>query len=211
MVDCQIHPAGIIMPEILEAFSTIPRERFLPEAMRDIAYSDAEIEILPKRRLIEPMVHAKLIQAATPRPEDVALDVGCANGYSSAILSGMVTTVIALDNDQSCLERASRTWEDLGVCNVVAMQGDLPAGSPEHAPFDIIFLNGAVSGPPEALIAQLAPETGRLVAIIEDEALGTGKAMLFQSLGQNQFSSYTLFDASCAFLPGFSPNPVFKF
>jgi protein-L-isoaspartate(D-aspartate) O-methyltransferase len=210
MVDCQIHPAGILLPGLLESFQTVPREKFVPENLRSIAYTDGDIPLGEGRFLLEPGVHARLIQAAEPKCTDVVLDIGGGSGYAAAIMSPLVTTVVALEDKQKLLTLATRLWDELGVCNVVGLKNKLAEGSPEHAPFDLIFMNGAVAEIPSGLVEQLSPQ-GRLITIVKKPGAVLGQAVIVQNLGEKRFSSYTLFEAGAQYLPGFEPQPTFTF
>lgn len=210
MVDGQIHTAGVVSEGLLKSFSTVPREIFLPEKLRGVAYADEALAMGKGRHLLEPMVHGKLLEAARLRPEDVALDIGVGAGYSSAILSPLVTTVVALDDSKRFLDKAARLWEKLGVCNVVAIERDMTRGTPEHAPFSLIIINGAVSHIPQDLIDQLEPG-GRLLTILNPARGMLGKAVLVEKTTGAHYSVTQLFDAGAPYLPGFEPQSAFVF
>lgn len=210
MVDGQIHTAGVVSAEILNAFETVPRERFVPEAMQNVAYSDEDLQISSGRYLLEPITHAKMVQAVLPRSDDVVLDIGGATGYSAAILSSLVTTVVALESNESFLTRAARLWEEIGAVNVVAMPGDLVLGNAENAPFSLIFMNGAVSEIPRGIVAQLE-KGGRLITIVKKPGAVMGEVTLVKHIGDGDYSAYNLFSAGCPYLPGFAPVIEFEF
>lgn len=210
MVDSQIYTSGVISPALLEAFKTIPRENFVPEALKNVAYKDEEITLGDNRFLLEPMTFSKMLQAVDLKPDDVVLDIGAATGYSSAILSSLVSTVVALEENEDYLVKANSVWSNLDLCNIVAQNGSLTGGYAEKAPFDLILINGAVDHVPQNLLDQLAPN-GRMITIIKEGGQTIGNATLIQNLGENQFSSYNLFNAGCPYLPGFEPKPAFSF
>ena len=210
MADCQIRPSGITMPGLAEAFESVPREKFVPDTLKRIAYTDGDMSVGEGRYLLNPTTQARMIQAVQPKASDVVLDIGGATGYSAAVLSSLVTTVIALEEKQKFIKIADKIWQELGICNVASLSAKLTQGSPEHAPFDLIFLNGAITEIPEKLVAQLG-EGGRLIAIIKQPGEAIGNVTLVQSLGEKRFSSYTLFEAGAHYLPGFEPLPAFSF
>lgn len=210
MVDSQIHTAGVNVDRILRAFETVPRERFVPEHLKQIAYCDDNLPVGGGRFLLNPMVHARMVQALEPTGQDIALDIGSGGGYGAAILSSLVMTVIAVDESGACLERAAKTWSDMGICNIAGVQGAHTAGAPGEAPFDVIFINGAVPSVPDSLKAQLAIG-GRLAAVIREPGTTGGQAVLIQRLSQGEFSPRVLFNAACPYLPGFEPEPAFSF
>lgn len=210
MVDCQIHTAGVIMPALLESFEAIPRERFVPENLQNVAYCDEDLPIGEGRFLIEPITHARMIQALDPKPSDVVLDIGGVTGYSAAVLSSLVTTVIAVEEKKKNIDFGQGVWDELGVCNVAAFKGKLVQGCPNHAPYDLIFINGSVSEIPANIAAQLVPG-GKLITIVRKPGDVMGQVTIVHSLGEKGFSSYNLFEAGCPYVPGFEPLPTFTF
>lgn len=215
MVDSQIHTSGVVDPALLEAFETVPREMFVPENLRNIAYCDEEIAIGEGRFLLEPLTLSRMIQEINPSPDDVVLDIGGATGYAAAILSFVTSTVVALEENESFLNKAETVWKELGLCNIVGKAASLKDGYPEKAPFDIILLNGAVPEIPHNLCEQLSPG-GRLVTILKETQETPGRVTITratqtQTLGEMQFSSYNAFDAGAPYLPGFEPRSTFSF
>lgn len=210
MVDSQIHTAGVIDPRILEAFTSLQRERFVPENLSKVACTDENLPLGEGRFLMEPVVHARMIEVAEPKSTDIVLDVGGATGYSAAILAPMVSTVIALEETNNFLDYATWIWNELGIRNIQAFQGKLPDGNPASGPYDIIFINGAVSEIPQKLIDQLAP-SGRLIAVLKKAGNVLGETTIVQKTAGGNFSARGLFEAGLPYLPGFEPKPVFKF
>ena len=210
MVDCQIQTMGVVMPELLAADERIPRERFVPAGLQHIACADRDLPLGGGRYLLDSSTHARLLQAAEPRPTDHVLDIGGCTGYSAAILSGLVEKVIALEENREFLEQGQSLWRGLGLTNIIPRKGTLAAGDPEYAPYDLIIVNGAMHSIPPALAAQLAPR-GRMLAILKQGENDIGHACRVSSAGQGQFSTYTLFEAGAPFLPGLSPPAAFVF
>jgi protein-L-isoaspartate(D-aspartate) O-methyltransferase len=208
MVDCQLRTNKVTDLRVLYSFETVPREDFVPEARRSIAYVDEDLEIAPGRYLIEPMVFARLVQAADIRPDDVVLEIGGGSGYGSAILSHLAATVVALESDRDLAGLAAAAHGGLGIDNVLAVDGALHDGYPKQAPYSVIVINGAVAEVPAAITDQLA-DGGRLVCVIREES-GPGRATLMQRSG-TVVSSRILFDAGTPLLPGFEHVPGFVF
>lgn len=208
MVESQIRTNKVTDPHLLEAFETTPRERFVPEPLRGIAYIDEDVALGGERFVMEPMVLARLLQAARPGPGDVALDLGCGSGYATAILSRLVATVVALEVDAALAAAANQTLDELEIDNAVVVEGRLTEGYPKQAPYNVILLNGAVSEVPLAIADQLA-EGGRLVTVVSVGA-GLGRATLMRR-DSGIISSRILCDAAVPVLPGFEAAPGFVF
>jgi protein-L-isoaspartate(D-aspartate) O-methyltransferase len=208
MVEGQIKPNRVYDRALIEAMLTVPRELFVPKSLRGIAYVDEAIRISDDRYMTEPMVLARLLEEAQPQPADMALDVGCGTGYSTAVMARLVNTVVALESDADLARQAGKLLTDLGVDNAVVMSGSLTAGHPAQGPYDCILVDGAVAEVPQALTDQLA-DGGRLVTVLSNGNT-MGKAVLFKRTGKT-VSRRELFEAGTPILPGFEPKPAFEF
>ena len=208
MIESQLRTNKVTDSAVLKAFETLPRERFLPEARAGVAYVDEDLEVASGRYLMEPMVLARLLQAAQVEPNDVVLDVGCTSGYSSALLARLAGTVVALESDATLRDRANQTLQDLGIDNAVVVAGELTEGYQKQAPYNVILRGGAVAEVPEVILSQVA-EGGRLVTVIAAQA-HLGQAVLIRK-SAGLPSRRVLFDASVRQLPGFAATPRFVF
>jgi protein-L-isoaspartate(D-aspartate) O-methyltransferase len=213
MVDSQVRTSDVTDLRLITAMLALPRERFLPPEQADLAYLDFDAPASttaagePGRRLLKPMVLAKLLQAAEIQSGDQVLDVGCATGYSSALLARLAGSVVALDEDAGLVERARDNLGALGLSGVRVVSGPLSDGWPAQAPYDVIVLNGASEIAPKALLRQLKPG-GRLVGVLGRGPLG--KAMLYCSIG-GECAGRPIFDAAAPLLPGFAAPAAFVF
>ncbi len=212
MVDCQVRTADVTNPDLIDAMLAVPRELFVPSALAGLAYLDSDISIGGGRALLKPMVLAKLIQAAGLGANDHVLDVACGTGYSSAILSRLAGSVVALEEDASLVDLARQALAAVGasqvsMSKVSVVQGPLTAGWPAAGPYDFILLNGATEITPEAYAGQLKP-AGRLASIYR--AGPAGKAMLYR-LVEGHLVGRPIFDATAPVLPGFVAPAAFVF
>jgi protein-L-isoaspartate(D-aspartate) O-methyltransferase len=210
MVDGQIRTNDVTELNLLAAFDEVPRERFVPERWQAIAYLDRDVPVQESgaRCLLKPMVLAKLIQSAAVGEGDRVLDVGCATGYSAAILSKLSRSVVALDEDAALAESAARTLGSVGSGNVRVVTGKLADGWPRDAPYDVILLNGSTEVAPQSLLDQLSPAGGRLVTVVGGAPIGRGT--VYRRSGTH-VSAHREFDAVAPPLPGFSKPPAFVF
>ncbi|MFC3072657.1 protein-L-isoaspartate O-methyltransferase family protein [Shinella pollutisoli] len=207
MVDNQIRTTDVTSHAVLDAFLTVAREEFVPAALKPLAYIDNDVQLSPGRYLMEPSPLAKLIQLADVAEGDVVLEVGCGTGYASAILSRLGSSVVALESDAALAATATETLARLGYDNVAVVVGDLEQGYAAEAPYDVIFVHGAVEVVPEALFAQLR-DGGRLVVV---EGYGNAsQARLYVKEG-GKTSERNVFNTSVKPLPGFRKAREFVF
>ena len=210
MVEGQIRTNDVTELNLLAAFDEVPRERFVPERWQAVAYLDRDLPVQESggRFLLKPMVLAKLIQAAAVGEGDRVLDVGCATGYSAAILSKLSRRVVALEEDAGLAESAARTLGSAGSADVGVVTGKLTDGWPSEAPYDVILLNGSTEVAPQPLLDQLSPAGGRLVTVMGRAPIGRGT--VYRRSGTH-VSAHTEFDAVAPLLPGFAKPPAFVF
>jgi protein-L-isoaspartate(D-aspartate) O-methyltransferase len=219
MVDCQIRTFDVTDQVLLTQFLKLPRESFLPPDMTAVAYSDiaAKIKICgpdeTQRTLLPPLILARLMQAAEIAATDKVLDIAAGSGYSTGIFAALGATVVALESDPALAETIAANLAKIGLAPARTITGSLAEGAPAEAPFDLIFVNGAVEGRLDQLFAQLK-EGGRLIAI---EALSTNQtsvpvshAVRFEKIN-GLMSSRILFDAWAPVLPAFRKGVQFVF
>jgi protein-L-isoaspartate(D-aspartate) O-methyltransferase len=207
MVDGQVRTADVTNLDLIAAMLAVPRELFVPPLLAGQAYSDGDIAIGYGRTLLKPMVLAKLIQAAQVGNTDHVLDVGSGTGYSSAVLSRIAGSVVALEEDAALARQAQQALSAAGAGQVVVAIGPLTAGWQAGSPYDFILLEGATEIVPDELGRQLKPN-GRLVCIFGHGP--TGKAMVYRRI-EGRLVGRSIFDAAAANLPGFVAPPAFVF
>jgi protein-L-isoaspartate(D-aspartate) O-methyltransferase len=207
MIESQVRANDVTDVRVQDAMREVPRERFVPAARRAIAYADSALELVPGRFLLEPRSFAKLLQLAEIAPGDNVLDVGCTTGYSTAVLARLAAKVVGLEEDADLVRVASDMLPALGSSNVRVVQGALAGGYPAAAPYDVIFVNGAVERVPDALLAQLA-DGGRLVVVLQTGPQGRATLFLRED---GQIGRRGAFDASAPVLAGFRQPAGFVF
>ncbi|NNE57907.1 MAG: protein-L-isoaspartate O-methyltransferase [Hellea sp.] len=207
MVESQIRPSDVTDYAVVKAFRSVKREIFVPKSQKALAYADVNIETEDGRSILKPRDISKMVQAVDPKSSDIALDIACGRGYSSAILAMLCETVVSLEDSEERVERATANLMAAGADNAVVVKGDLTAGAKEHGPFNIIFVNGAVCEVHQSWLEQLS-DGGRLIAIVNKGRLG--HAVLHTKNG-NVIGDRIVFDANAPTLPQAQKSSEFVF
>ena len=207
MIQGQILPNMVYDQRVIEVMKELPREEFFLDSQKPLAYLDSNIDVGDGRYSMEPRILARLIQSAHIISTDIILSIGCALGYSVAVLARLGSTVFAVENNKALADHAARSFDKLGINNVVIIAGDPTTGYSEQAPYDVIFADGAITAIPDTIANQLA-EGGRLVGVVKTGK--TGKATLM-TRHKGICSRRLLFDASVPVLDGFEDPNKFVF
>lgn len=208
MVDTQVRPSDVTKFPIIDAMLSVPREEFVPESARSVAYAGSPIEIATGRILQEARNFAKALDALDIRSNELVLHVGAGLGYGSAVLSKLAEAVVALEEDEALAKDAEATLARLPADNVAVVTGTLAAGHDQNAPYDVIVVDGGVETMPEALTAQLR-DGGRIAAIfMSGGALGEVRIGIKKG---SQVSWRMDCNATAPVLPGFEEKEAFVF
>jgi protein-L-isoaspartate(D-aspartate) O-methyltransferase len=162
MIGRHLEARGISDAAVLEAMREVPREAFLPEEMRDIAYQDAPLPIGAGQTISQPYIVALMTELLEPARDDRVLEVGTGSGYAAAVLSRIVKTVYTIERHSSLARGARAAFERLGYDNIQVREGDGTLGWPEESPFEAVVVTAGARGVPQPLKRQLAIG-GRLV------------------------------------------------
>lgn len=209
MVDNQLRTTGVTDRRLLSVMGRVPRERFVPDARRVLAYIDEchKVASVPDRFLASPAQFAKLVQLAEIGHEDVVLDIGCATGYTTAVLAGLANAVVGLDDRADLVAQANENLAALDIGNAAVVEGPLEEGVTSEAPFDVIIIEGEIDEVPKGLFAQLR-DGGRLVAVISEGL--TASAHIYVRSGED-IAGRTEFNATVPRLPAMQRQPAFEF
>ena len=162
MVDRHLRRRGIGEPAILDAFLAVPREAFIADEYRHLAYGDHPLPIDAGQTISQPYIVALMIEAAGIKPGDKVLEVGAGSGYAAAVIGQIAAQVIAIERKHDLAAVAEERLKRLGYDNVRIVEGDGTKGCPEEAPFDAILAAASGSHVPQTLVQQLV-DGGRLV------------------------------------------------
>jgi protein-L-isoaspartate(D-aspartate) O-methyltransferase len=211
MVDGQVRPSDVTDTRIIDAMLTVPREVFVPQNQRALAYLDLDIDVSEggavKRFLIKPVVIAKMVQAADIKDTDNVLVVGCACGYPAALVAKLARHVVATESEPALAVKARDALAGLGLGNFTVKAAAAAEGDSANAPYDVIILNGATEIVPERLYRQLK-EGGRLIGVF---AMTQPHRATIVTRSHDDFGSRALFDAAIPVLPGLERPPAFVF
>ncbi len=207
MVESQVRPSDVTDRRITAAMTKIPREKFLPARLADLAYSDERLTIAPARETLPPRVLAKLIQLAELDAGDSALVIS-ESGYAAALVAQMTNKVVALFADGEAAKASKEAYASLAIGNVTAVSGPAASGWAAGAPYDVVLIEGGIEKVPQDIEHQLR-EGGRLVAVSLNEELG--RAVLLHKRG-GLFARREGFQAAAPLVAGFAEaRPAFVF
>jgi protein-L-isoaspartate(D-aspartate) O-methyltransferase len=187
-----------------EALGRVPRHRFVPEGLRDVAYEDRALPIGEGQTISQPRMVVAMTAALDPRPDEAVLEIGTGSGYQTAVLALLAREVFTVERRASLAAAAARRLAELGLTNVRARVGDGREGWPEAAPFPAVLVTAGAESVPEALWAQVA-DGGRLVA-----PLGPGRRLTLFRIDKVGGAARETALGRCAFvplLPGTEPGP----
>ncbi|MFB0613924.1 protein-L-isoaspartate(D-aspartate) O-methyltransferase [Aurantiacibacter poecillastricola] len=196
MVERQIAARGIDDPQILGAFTKVPRERFVPDRLSDSAYEDGPLPIGEGQTISQPYIVARMIDIADIGPGDRVLEVGAGSGYAAAVISRIVAQVFAVERHEVLAREAKRRVAELGYTNCTVLAGDGMKGLCDHAPFDAILVAARCEEVPRPLKEQLAIG-GRLVVPVGGEDMQQLRCI--RRVGQDRWESEDI--TSVRFVP----------
>lgn len=208
MVDSQVRVNDVTSTEVVSAFSTIPREVFVPKGMRASAYAELEIETADERAMWLPRDLGKMLRALEPEAKDVSMVIGAGAGYGAALLGHITDAVIALEDDEALVEAMAERFAAIGMDEAVAVQGELAKGLADQGPFDVILIAGMVEEVPQAWLDQLA-DGGRLGVVVA-AGRSVGAARIYKRAGDT-FAYREAFECCPPELPGFAKKAAFVF
>lgn len=205
MVDTQVRPADVTKFPIIDAMLSVPREEFVPDALREAAYIGENLDLGAGRVVLEPRTLAKMLDALDVQNDELVLDVGSAFGYSSAVIARIAQAVVALEVDADMAQEAQTALGSLDIDNVIVHQGELAEGAAQHGPYDAIMIEGGAEEVPGAILEQLK-DGGRIVCLFMEGALGVVRVGY---MTHGHVDWWDDFNATAPVLPGFERKVAF--
>ncbi|MFV0410494.1 MAG: protein-L-isoaspartate O-methyltransferase family protein [Paracoccus sp. (in: a-proteobacteria)] len=207
MVDTQVRPNDVTKYPVIEAMLSVPREAFVPESRRAVAYMGENVRLTEDRWLMEPRNFSKLLDGLNLQPSELVLNVGAGLGYDAAVMARLAEAVVALESHADLVAQAEAAMAEQGIDNVAVVTGDLTAGYAAQAPYDVIVIAAGIEVLPQALTDQLK-EGGRIAAIFVENNLGVAR---FGYKMDGRIDWRFAFNATAPVLPGFTKTVKFQF
>jgi len=208
MIEGQIRPNKVTDEAVLGAFARIRRELFVPQPLWGVAYVDKDLPLGRGRYLMQPMVAARLIQAAEIGRTDTALIVGAGVCYEAAVISLLARSVVAVEPDAELARTGRAALVEHRIAAVTVVEEPIREGHRARAPYEVILFGGAVAEIPGEISSQLA-EGGRMLALLRSGDT-LGRAVITVRTGK-LLAQRGIFEAATPLLPGFAPKPAFVF
>jgi protein-L-isoaspartate(D-aspartate) O-methyltransferase len=204
MVEQQVRPWEVLDARVLETIATVPRELFVPEAQRQLAYVDTPLPLAHGETMMKPVVEGRLLQALALQPEDDVLEIGTGSGYVTACLARLAREVVSIDLHADFLQSAGERLQQSGLRNVRLQLADALSFTPNRQ-FDAVAVTAAVAELPEVFSGWLKPG-GRLFVI---RGLSPVQQALRITRRGESLHSESLFETDVPYLRGCEPIAQF--
>ena len=191
MVEQQIRTWDVLDPAVLELLGTVPREQFVPDGRRELAFADLELPIGHDEVMLAPKLQARIVQEVTVAPTDRILQIGTGTGYLTALLAKLGATVTSVEIHEDLASAARARLSSLGIDNVKIATGDGACGWDTAHAYDVIVLSGSLPMLPDTFQKQLKPG-GRLFAIVGDRPVMSARLIVRE--GNSAYAAVTLFE-----------------
>lgn len=200
MVEQQVRPWDVLDPRVLDALVAVPRDAFVPDALRDLAYTDIELPLAHGEHMHKPVFEGRMLQAVEASPGDEVLEIGTGSGYITACLADLARAVVSIDIQGEFTERCRARLAELGMNNVRLETADAFAFEPGKQ-FDAVCVTGAVADVPERFLSWVKPG-GRLFIIRGPAPVQEAVRLLRTDSGWEEQS---LFETELTYLAGAEP------
>jgi len=208
MIEQQIRPAEVLDTHVLDTIAAIPREDFVPDAYRELAFSDVNVNLPHSQQMMKPIMEGRLLQALNIQPDDTILEIGTGSGYFTALLAKLGGQVYSVDIENDFITSAQQRLDTLGIRNVTLTQGDAARGWAQGGPFDVIVITGSLPILPESFQRTLTVG-GRMVAIVGQSPVM--QVLLITRVSEDEWASECLFETDFPALSNAEQPPAFHF
>ncbi len=211
MIEQQVRPWDVLDQRVLDVLASVPREDFVAEEHRALAFSDYQLPIGFGQTLLKPILEGRLLQALSPQVTDSVLEIGAGSGYLSACLARMANRVHSLEIHPELTQTAQNRLQSLGISNVTLMQQDAATEWDANDSYDAIAFGGSVSSIPSYYKHKMAIN-GRLFAVTGNTQQPTMEATLLTRISEEEWTTESLFETKIDPLVNFSePESAFVF
>lgn len=208
MIEQQIRPWDVLDDKVLNVISSTPRENFVPEAYRALAFSDISVPLAHGQVMMPPRLEGRLLQTLSIKPDDRILEIGTGSGYLTACLSRSGGSVVSIDLYDDFIQQAQARLEQHDIHNVRLVQGDAASGWDADSGFDAIAVTGSLPVLHRGFHALLNPG-GRLFVIVGKPPIM--QALLITRTGDQEWSEESLFEVSVPPLENAPAPSTFRF
>ena len=192
MVENQLRPNKINDPRILDLFKNIKKEDFLPKDIKEISYSDLEINLVINRGYLKNLHLAQLILSANIKEEYKVLHIGGLTGYVSVMLASLCHELIVIENQRDLIANLNKNINNFNVNNIKVINGEFKDGFVEESPYDVIFIDSPISLIPSSFKKQLCSNFGKMIIIKKASNLLCKAYRITKN--HNHYSNEFLFD-----------------
>lgn len=206
MIEQQVRPWDVVDMRVLQTLNAVPRERFVSEAHRALAFADTALPIGHGQNMFKPVLEGRMLQAVAIQANDDVLEIGTGSGFITACLAHLARAVTSIDVHADFLGNAKSRLNGLGLNNVRFEQADALNYHPQQQ-FDAVLVTAAVAVIPEAFKHWLRPG-GRLFVI---QGLSPAQEALCLTRYGETFSVESLLETDVPYLMGAQPEPKFTF
>lgn len=206
MIEQQVRPWDVLDERVLEALSAIRREDFVPDAVKDLAFTDMELPLGHGEIMMKPVVEGRVLQAVVPAKGESVLEIGTGAGFLTACLARLSGEVVSVEQHADFIDAARRRLAAARVANAKVEQGEAVNEYQPGQPFDVMVVTGAVAALPPRWREWVKPG-GRLFAIVGESP--AQRAVLYTRAGSGEWSEQALFETDLPYLSHAAPAPRF--
>ena len=204
MVEQQVRPWDVLDARVLDTIATLPREAFVPQAVRSLAYADTALPLAHGETMMKPVLEGRTLQSLLPQSQESVLEIGTGSGYLTACLAHLSREVVSLERHPDLADAARARLSAQGIANAEVITADALAWTTDRS-FDAICVTGAVDRIPARFTDWLKPG-GRLF-VVRGRSPAMEAVLLHRDV--NGLRTESLFETDLPYLAGAAPAPAF--